>query len=94
MLKPGKTNNALGDLPAAAKRRRDQIEDALAVIHHALIDMDELDLRLDQAMRRASIVVPVLHPAQDRLAQMRKQMSALHTNLSAYWSQGQARRWE
>ena len=94
MPKPGKTNNALGDLPVDAKRRRDQIEDAIASLYRVLVDIDELALRIDQAIRRAALVGPVLHPAQERLAQVRARIATLHTDLGVYWSQGQSRRWE
>ena len=91
---PKKSNNLLGDLPAAAKARRDVIEDAIASLYRVLLDIDELALRLDQAIRRAAVVAPVLHPAQERLAQVRGRVAGLHASLGAYWSAGQSRRWE
>ena len=91
---PPSSNNLLGDLPADAKVRRDQIEEALAVLNRVLMDIDEMTVRLDQAVRRASVVSPVLVPAQVRLAQVRARIAALHTSLGAYWSAGQSRRWE
>jgi hypothetical protein len=92
--RPTGTNNPLGDLPADAKVRRDQIEDALAVLYRVLIDIDEMSLRIDQAIRRASIVSPVLVPAQERLLQVRARLAVLHTAMGAYWAAGQSRRWE
>jgi len=94
MPKPGQSNNLLGDLPVRGKARRDQIEDALASLHRVLMDIDEMDLRIDQAVRRATIVSPVLVPAQERLEQMRKRITALHADLGKYWTTGQAHRWE
>lgn len=94
MPKPGKSNNVLGDLPVDAKARRDQIEDALAVLYRCLMDIDELTLRIDQAVRRAAIVGPVLRPAQERLAEIRGRVEKLRANLGAYWSAGQSHRWE
>jgi hypothetical protein len=94
MPKPGKSNNLLGDLPVAAKARRDGIEDALASLYRCLVDLDELALRIDQAARRAAVVAPVLHPAQERLQQIRQRIAAVHNSLGEYWSQGQAHRWE
>jgi len=58
------------------------------------MDIDEMDLRIDQAVRRATIVSPVLVPAQERLEQMRKRITALHADLGKYWTTGQAHRWE
>ena len=94
MPKPGVSNNLLGDLPVAAKGRRDQVEDALASLYRVMADLDELSLRIDQAIRRASVVATVLIPAQERLSQVRERLSALHNSMGAYWSAGQARRWE
>lgn len=94
MPKPGVSNNLLGDLPVAAKERRDQVEDALASLYRVMADLDELSLRIDQAIRRASVVAPVLVPAQERLSQVRARLSALHSSLGKHWSTGQAHRWE
>lgn len=94
MPKPGTSNNLLGDLPVGAKRRRDQVEDALASLYRVLVDLDELSLRIDQAIRRASVVSPVLVPAQERLCQVRERLAALQDDLGAYWSAGQAHRWD
>jgi ABC-type transporter Mla subunit MlaD len=91
---PKQSNNLLGDLPADGKARRDPIEDAIASLYRCLMDIDELSLRIDQAVRRAAVVAPVLHPAQERLAQVRNRVAVLHATLGAYWSQGQSRRWE
>ena len=94
MPKHGVSNNLLGDLPAHAKDRRDVVEDALASLYRVMIDLEELSLRIDQAIRRASVVSPVLVPAQERLAQIQTRLSALHHSLGEYWSAGQSHRWE
>ncbi len=94
MPKQGVSNNVLGDLPVDAKARRDPIEDALASLYRAMADMDELSLRIDQAMRRAAVVSPVLMPAQERLHQVRERLASMRSELGAYWSAGQSRRWE
>lgn len=94
MPKPGVSNNLQGDLPVDAKGRREPVEDALASLYRVLVDLDELSLRIDQAMRRASVVSPVLVPAQERLNQVRERLGRVHTSLGAYWSAGQAHRWE
>jgi hypothetical protein len=91
---PKQSNNLLGDLSADGKARRDPIEDAIASLYRCLMDIDELALRLDQAVRRSSLVGPVLHPAQERLAQVRVRIATLHGSMSAYWASGQVRRWK
>lgn len=91
---PKQSNNLLGDLPGHAKDRRNVIEDAIASLYRVLLDIDELTLRIDQAVRRASMVAPVLHPAQERLGQVRERIATLHASLGEYWAAGQAHRWE
>lgn len=90
----GSTNNEQGGLRDAPRQRRDQIEEALIVLQSLMLDADELSVRIDQAMHRTVLVVPVLEPARGRAVQMREQLSGLRERLSAYWVAGQARRWE
>ncbi len=94
MPRLGQSNNMQEDLPECAKARRDPIEDALAALWRMLVDIDELEVRMAQAIYRSATVHPVLSPAQERLAQMRTRLANMHTDLSAYWSAGQAHRWE
>ncbi len=94
MPTPGNTNNPLGDLPEGAKRRRDQIEEALAMLHTLLIDLDELAVRIEQAIHRTPLVVPVLAPALKRVSEMQSHVSTLREGLASYWNAGQSRRWE
>jgi hypothetical protein len=88
------TNNPLGDLPVDAKARRDQIEEAIAILLATSQDMAEISLRIEQAVRRAAIVSPVLVPALERVTGVRQRLTRLHADLAAYWHAGQARRWE
>ena len=92
--RPIGSNNLLGDLSTDAKERRDQIEEAIAVLLASSQDMGEVALRIEQAVRRAAVVSPVLIPALERVASIRTRLARLHQDLSAYWSAGQAHRWE
>jgi len=94
MPKPGVSNNPLGTLPADAQQRREQVEEDLACLYRVLVDMDELSIRIDQAMRRSSAVHPVLIPAQERLGQVRERLARLHKTMGQQWQTGQSHRWE
>lgn len=94
MPPPGSTNNPQGDLPGDAKDRRDQIEEALAVLHIVLVDVDELHVRIEQAIHRTPLVLPVLAPALKRVGEIQAHVSTLRDGLASYWRMGQARRWE
>lgn len=94
MPKKGQTNNVLGDLAQDAKSRRDQIEGALVGLHTLIVDIDEVSMRINQAISRTPLVSPVLEPAVKRAALIRAHLSTLHTELSEYWRTGQSRRWE
>ena len=91
---PTGSNHLLGDLPMEAKERRDQIEEAIAVLLASSQDMSEVALRIEQAVRRAAVVSPVLVPALERVTSVRTRLAQLHQDLAAYWSAGQAHRWE
>lgn len=91
---PTGSNNLLGDLPAEAKERRDQIEEAIAVMLASSQDLAEVALRIEQAVRRASAVSPVLIPALERVSLIRARLTHLQQSLSAYWHAGHAHRWE
>ena len=56
--------------------------------------LEEVALRLDQAVCRAAQDTSVLQPAIDRLAQVRVRLAVLRSRLGQYWRDGQAHRWE
>jgi len=92
---PGRySNNPLGDLCEGAKARRDPVEDALANIYRAMLDMEEIAMRLEQASRTAAETKPVLQPAAERLSQVMQRLAILHHSLGKYWRDGQAHRWD
>lgn len=92
--RPKGSNNLLGGPTLQQQARRNQIEDAIAVCLSTSEDMAEVALRIEQAVRRASMVAPVLLPALERVRVVRIRVEQLHTELAAYWRAGQARRWE
>lgn len=92
--KPPTSNNLAGGPTLEQQARRDQIEEAIAVCMATSQDMAEVALRIEQAVRRAAMVSPVLIPALERVKGVRIRVENLHADLAAYWQAGQARRWE
>jgi hypothetical protein len=92
--RPPGSNNLLGGPTLAQQARRDQIEEAIAVCLATSQDMAEVALRIEQAVRRAAMVSPVLVPALERVQGVRLRVEKLHTDLAEYWRAGQSRRWE
>ena len=92
--KPTGSNNLLGTLPNDAIERRDQIEEAIAVCLATSQDMAEIAIRIEQAIRRAAMVSPVLVPALERVTSARLRIERLRADLGTYWRAGHARRWE
>ena len=92
--KPKGSNNLAGRPTLVHQAGRDQIEEAIAACLSTSQDMAEVSLRIEQAMRRASMVAPVLVPALERVHGVRVRIEKLHTDLAQYWRAGQSRRWE
>lgn len=83
-----------GNIKAQAKIPRDHVELVQVLLMDMLIDIDELILRNQQAMRRSGVVVDVLTPSTERLAELRRSVTAAQGELSALWHDGQAVRWQ
>jgi hypothetical protein len=92
--RPPGSNNLAGGPTLEQQARRDQIEEAIAVCMATSQDMAEVALRIEQAVRRASMVSPVLLPALERVHSVRVRVEQLHADLAEYWQAGQARRWK
>jgi hypothetical protein len=92
--RPPGSNNLAGGPTKQQQVRRNQIEDAIAVCMSTSQDMAEVALRIEQAVRRASMVSPVLLPALERVQSVRVRVEQLHADLAEYWQAGQARRWK
>lgn len=92
--RPSGSNNLAGGPTLDQQARRDQIEEAIAVCLATSQDMSEIAIRIEQAVRRAAMVSPVLVPALERVQAVRVRIDQLRTGLAEYWRAGQARRWE
>ena len=84
---------AKGRLTSAGQERRDKVEAALFALSSAIVMIDEVILRVNQAMRRTRLVDPVLVPALERLVEIRADVVVARQELSDYWSDRQSDRW-
>lgn len=91
--KKGANYGTLGELKAEGTKRRDSIEECLTLLMDTSEDLGELALRIEQAMRRAATVSPVLMPALERIAEVRQRIERIHATLIAYWNENQSKRW-
>jgi hypothetical protein len=80
-------------LTIAAEARRDQTEEALAALGRSLRDIDEILLRMQQAIRRSSIVYDVLGPAVERLLALRSSLRSAQDVIGLIWKEEQTRHW-
>lgn len=82
-----------GRLTIAAEARRDQVEEEMAVLARSLRDIDEILLRMQQAIRRSSIVFDVLGPAIERLLALRSSLRSAQDVVGLIWKEEQTRHW-
>ena len=82
-----------GRLTLIAEERRDQVEEALAALGRSLRDIDEILLRMQQAIRRSSIVYDVLGPAVERLLALRASVRSAQSAIGLIWKSEQTRHW-
>lgn len=73
---------------------RDQVERALFAVSISQEDLDEVDLRTRQAIRRAPQTKDVLEPALERIAETRQRLSLSRRILAWLWRDGQSRQWK
>jgi hypothetical protein len=74
--------------------KRDEIETAQAELVGLVRDLDEVMLRLQQAMRRTQLVADVLAPAMKRTAEIRKALRRVHEQVNTAWARGQENNWK
>jgi len=58
-----------------------------------ILDVDEVIVRNQQAIRRTGLVDEVLSPAVERLEEMRDNLSLAQRELGIVWKDWQAGRW-
>lgn len=84
-----KTGPILGE----RAERRDSVELAMMLIARAMMDADELELRMRQALRRGTMIEAVLEPGILRVDELRIALKKAQAALRGVWLDGQAGRW-
>lgn len=80
-----------GRLGLKIEADRDQIEECLFPIARAGLLLDEVELRIVQAIRRTPLVGTVLDPALDRLQEARAIIVDINAGLADNWRKCQTR---
>jgi len=75
------------------KRHQDRLDEAQSILAAICVDLDELILRMSQAIRRTSLFKDVLDPAVERLDLVRGEISRAQGNLNISWEEGQRKKW-
>ena len=83
-----------GRLTDQARRMRDELETAQAILLGVSVDLDEVALRIRQAMRRTPLVGDVLGPALRRVERIHAGLRQAQCELSKNWNDEQARKWK
>lgn len=76
------------------KTERDHLEEAQVLLLTISIDLDEVSLRIRQAIRRTRIVEDVLNPAVERLDQVHDDLQRMQRDLRSSWEEGQRKKWK
>jgi hypothetical protein len=82
-----------GRLSDQARQLRDELETAQAILLTCAVDLDEVTLRIRQAMRRTPLVGDVLRPALKRVERIHQDLELAQSELSKTWKEKQARKW-
>jgi hypothetical protein len=82
-----------GRLGRLVVEKRDHCESAQVLLVGLTMDVDEIMLRSQQAMRRSDAVADVLAPAVERLRAMRDSLRLAHQELKDLWTEQQTTMW-
>ena len=72
---------------------RDRLETAQTLLFEASLDLDEVALRIRQAIRRSNLVRDVLQPAAECLEEIHQDMRLAQREVKEAWEEGQERKW-
>jgi hypothetical protein len=64
------------------------------MLFEASLDLEEVALRIHQAIKRSLLVKDLLDPALERLDQICKDMKLAREEINKAWIEGQSRRWK
>lgn len=83
-----------GRLTDEARRMRDELETAQALLLCCAVDLDEVALRIRQAVRRTPLVGDVLSPALQRIDRIHADLCQAQIELHLTWNEKQAKKWK
>ncbi len=72
---------------------RDLLEEAQTLLLTASVDLDEVALRVRQAIRRTRLVADVLDPASERIERVRGDLKLIRQDLSEVWRERNQKKW-
>jgi len=72
---------------------RNRLETAQTLLVEVSLDLDEVALRIRQAIRRSNLVIDVLQPASERLEEIHQDMRLAHSEIKKVWEEGQVKKW-
>lgn len=75
------------------ERLRQAVEDPLFNVSRMLKEMELLQLRIDQALRRAPALEYLLQPVKDTLNEWRDMLSGIQRRYGSIWQEGNRRNW-
>lgn len=83
-----------GRYPGGRTGGRNQVEDYQAMMLAISMDLDEIRLRINQAMKRSSAVADVLGPAVERLDGISEQVAMMQDGMFVIWHERNAVQWQ
>jgi len=83
-----------GRLTLDQEQHRRAVEQPLFDAGKLIGQVDEVMLRIRQAQQRSMLVVEVLAPAELRLAEVRRMLAGLQSEVADIWSEHNGRSWK
>ena len=83
-----------GRLTLDQEQHRRAVEQPLFDAGKMIGQVDEVMLRIRQAQQRSMLVVEVLAPAEMRLAEVRRMLTSLQSEVAVMWTEHNRRSWK
>lgn len=83
-----------GRYPGGRTGGRNQVENYQATLMVIQMDLDEIKLRINQAIKRSSSVTDVLAPAIERLMSIEEQVVIMQDGVFVIWQERNAVQWQ
>lgn len=83
-----------GRYPGGRAGGRNQVEDYQAMLMAMQMDLDEIKLRINQAIKRSCSVTDVLAPAIERISNIEEQVVIMQDGVFVIWHERNAVQWQ